>query len=227
MDEVLAGSSRSRLRLRPERFRERLGFALSGAAPLTLLMAAPALGQGLNPSTIAGTGPLAIALGAGAFALLAMAVVRRMVRDGRAAQKRSAEQISSLRAAVDDYEALLSGTGEVTVVWSGRGASPKFLGPASAVLPSGRRVEAILDYRSWLNETDATALATRVSDLRSGGQGFDLMFTAHDGRQMRAIGWPLGAGAAMRVRPTLQQPGRQLPPRPGEIEAMLAQLPAP
>src|SRR3569833_1958547 len=104
MDEVLAGSSRSRLRMRPERFRERLGFALSGAAPLTLLL-----------------------------------------------------------AAVDDYEALLSGTGEVTVVWSGRGASPKFLGPASAVLPSGRRIEAILDYRSWLNAPDATALAPRVA----------------------------------------------------------------
>src|SRR3569623_1590756 len=227
MDEVLAGSSRSRLRMRPERFRERLGLALSGAAPLTLLMAAPALGQGLNPSTIAGTGPLAIALGAGAFALLALAVLRRMVRDGRAAQKRSAEQISSLRAAGDDYEALLSGTGEVTVVWSGRGASPKFLGPAAAVLPSGRRIEAILDYRSWLNETDATALATRVADLRTGGQGCDLMFTAHDGRQMRAMGWALGAGAAMRVRPTLYQPGRKLPSRADDIESTLGQIPDP
>jgi PAS domain-containing protein len=213
--------------MRPERFRERLGFALGGAAPLTLLTAAPALAQGFNSSTIAGTVPLAIALGAGAFALLAMAVVRRMIRDGRAAQKRAAEQISSLRAAVDDYEALLSGTGEVTVVWSGRSSSPKFLGPASAVLPNGRRVEAILDYRSWLNETDATALATRVADLRTGGQGFDLMFTAHDGRQMRAMGWALGAGAAMRVRPTLYQPGRKLPSRADDIEATLGQIPDP
>jgi signal transduction histidine kinase len=213
--------------MRPERFRERLGFALGGAAPLTLLTAAPALAQGFNSSTIAGTVPLAIALGAGAFALLAMAVVRRMIRDGRTAQKRAAEQISSLRAAVDDYEALLSGTGEVTVVWSGRSSSPKFLGPASAVLPNGRRIEAILDYRSWLNETDATALATRVADLRTGGQGFDLMFTAHDGRQMRAMGWALGAGAAMRVRPTLYQPGRKLPSRADDIEATLGQIPDP
>ena len=66
-----------------------------------------------------GTVPLAIAVGAGAFALLATAVVRRMIRDGRLAQSRSSEQIASLRALVDDYEALLSSTGEVTVVWSG------------------------------------------------------------------------------------------------------------
>ena len=49
--------------------------------------------------------------GAGAFALLATAVVRRMIRDGRLAQSRSSEQIASLRALVDDYEALLSSTG--------------------------------------------------------------------------------------------------------------------
>lgn len=120
--------------------------------------------------------PLTIAIGAGAFALLATVVVRRMIRDGSSAQHRAAEQIASLRALVDDYEALLSGTGEITVVWAGR-AAPKFFGPASSILPSGRRAEAVLDFPAWLNPADAETMAKRLADLRSGGQGFDLVFT--------------------------------------------------
>ena len=212
--------------MRPERFRRRLGFALGGAAPLTLFTAAPALSQGLNASTLVGSVPLAVALGAGAFALLAMTVVRKLVRDGRTNTKRSAEQVASLRAMVDDYEALLSGTGEITVVWTGR-TGPKFLGPANSVLPGGRRVEAVLDFPSWLNDADTRTITTRLADLRGGGQGFDLLFTAKDGRQMRVMGWPLGAGAAMRVRPTLYQPGEKLPSSNDAVEATLAQWPDP
>src|SRR4051812_25697322 len=148
--------------MRPERFRRRLGFALCASAPLTLLNAAPALSQGLNSQTLTSTVPIAITLGAGAFALLGMALVRRIVRTSRAAEKRATEQVASLRAMVDEYEALLSGTGEITVVWSGRATGAKFMGPASAVLPSGRRVDAVLDFESWLAEKDAALLAGRV-----------------------------------------------------------------
>ena len=213
--------------MRPERFRRRLGFALCGAAPVTLFTAAPALSQGLNSSSLMGTVPLAVALGAGAFALLAMALLRKLVRDGRTAQRRSAEQIANLRAMVDDYEALLSGTGEITVVWNARTNGPKFLGPASAVLPGGRRVEAVLDFGTWLNEADARSLTARLGDLRSGGQGFDLLLAAKDGRQMRVVGWALGAGAAMRIRPTLYQPGQRPPSRTDDIEMAIGMIPDP
>src|SRR5262245_14477828 len=178
--------------MRPDGFRRRLGFAFCGAAPLALLTAAPALSQGLTSSSMIGAVPLTIAIGAGAFALLATAVVRRIISDGKAARLRSGEQIASLRALVDDYEALLSSTGEITVVWSGR-AAPKYFGPASSILPAGRRVEAVLDFASWLTPADAEIMTQRVADLRAGGQGFDVLFTSRDGRQMRAMGWVLGA----------------------------------
>lgn len=213
--------------MRPERFRRRLGFALCASAPLTLLTAAPALSQGLSSQNLTSAVPIGITLGIGAFALLGLALVRRMVHASRAAEKRATEQVSSLRALVDDYEALLSGTGEITVVWSGRATGARFLGPASAVLPSGRRVDAILDFDSWLGEKDASVLGDRVRDLRSGGQGFDMMLTARDGRNMRAIGWPLGAGAAMRVRPTLYQPGAKLPSRSDDVVDVIATIPDP
>jgi signal transduction histidine kinase len=194
---------------------------------LTLLTAAPALSDTLGTPSLTSTVPLAIALGAGAFALVALALVRRLLRDSRASQRRATDQVASLRAMVDDYEALLSGTSEVTVVWGGRTGNTRFLGPASAVLPNGRRVEAILDFDVWLNEQDAALLAGRVNDLRTGGQGFDMMLPARDGRQMRVMGWPLGAGAAMRVRPTLYQPAANAPGHADDVTAVLASLPDP
>jgi signal transduction histidine kinase len=212
--------------MRPDGFRRRLGFALCGAAGLTLLTAAPSLAQGLSSSSMLGAIPLTIAIGAGAFALLATVVVRRMIRDGSSAQHRAAEQIASLRALVDDYEALLSGTGEITVVWAGR-AAPKFFGPASSILPSGRRAEAVLDFPAWLNPADAETMAKRLADLRAGGQGFDLLFSAKDNRQMRAMGWALGSRVALRVRPTLYQPNERQPSRAADIEKVIANLPDP
>jgi signal transduction histidine kinase len=173
-----------------------------------------------------GAVPLTIAVGAGAFALLATVVVRRMIRDSRSAQSRSSEQIASLRALVDDYEALLSSTGEITVVWAGR-SPPRYFGPAASILPNGRRTEAILDFASWLTATDAEAMSKRLADLRAGGQGFDLLFTARDGRQMRALGWALGSRVALRIRPTLFQPGDKLPTRTADIEKVIANLPDP
>src|SRR6218665_868220 len=102
----------------PDHFRKHWGFVALGAAPLTLMTAArfilmtaaPALAQGTNTASFAGAAPLAIAVGAGAFALLAMAVVRTVLVDGKAGRRPAAEQIAGLRALVDEYKTLLSGT---------------------------------------------------------------------------------------------------------------------
>ena len=158
--------------MRPERFRRRLGFALCASAPLTLLTAAPALSDTLGTPSLTSTVPLAIALGAGAFALVALALVRRLLRDSRASQRRATDQVASLRAMVDDYEALLSGTGEVTVVWGGRTGNTRFLGPASAVLPNGRRVEAILDLRGQQHVLYQVVQALHIQQT--------LVYKAHD-----------------------------------------------
>src|ERR1041384_8042547 len=71
----LAGHFFLRWRMRPDGFRRRLGFALCGAATLTLLSAVPTLAQGLSASSMMGSVPLAIALGAGAFGLLSLALI--------------------------------------------------------------------------------------------------------------------------------------------------------
>ena len=87
----------------PDRFRKHWGFASLAAAPLTLMTAVPALAQGLNAASFVGAAPLAITVGAGGFAQLAMAVVGTMLREGKAARQRAASQIAGLRAMVVDY----------------------------------------------------------------------------------------------------------------------------
>ena len=186
---------------------------------MTLLSASPALAQGLNASMAVGAVPLFVALGAGAFALLAMALLRRMFRDSKASQARATEQIGHLRALVDEYEALLSGTREITVLWTENGEGPKFLGQSAVILP-GQRPEAILDFAAWLPDAEAANLAHALGDLKVHGRGFDISLTGHDGQLIRASGWVLGGGTALRLRPAFAQPEAQ----PAESRLAAAEL---
>lgn len=185
----------------PDWVRNGWGFAASCSSLVTLLSASPALAQGITTGNVMGAAPVAIALGAGAFALIAVALVRRILKDNRAAQRRSGEQVAALRARVDEYEALLSGSREIIVLWTSPGEGPRFLGQASALLPPGRRAEAVLDFSSWLGDADADRLAQAIEALRVGGRGFQIALTATDGRAVRASGSLLGDGAALRLRP--------------------------
>jgi signal transduction histidine kinase len=212
----------------PDHFRKHWGFACAVSVPATVLTTLPVLAQGTNPATMMGTAPLAIAAGAGGFALLAMAVVRTMLRDGKAERRRAAEQISGLRALLDEYEALLSGTREVTVLWSQDGTAPKLLGQASAILPPGRQPESLLNLESWLSPAAANRLAQLIEDLRVHGHAFSSGIEARDGRQLQASGWVLGGGAAMRLRPALvQSSAEQDSAAPAGLEALVSALSEP
>ena len=203
----------------PEKFRIRWGFGGCATSAMTLLSASPALAQGLNASMAVGAVPLFVALGAGAFALLAMALLRRMFRDSKASQARATEQIGHLRALVDEYEALLSGTREITVLWTENGEGPKFLGQSAVILP-GQRPEAILDFAAWLPDAEAANLAHALGELKVHGRGFDISLTGHDGQLIRASGWVLGGGTALRLRPAFAQPEAQ----PAESRLAAAEL---
>ncbi|MFD2647978.1 PAS-domain containing protein [Devosia albogilva] len=192
----------------PGRLRKHWGFAPLGAAPLTLMTAIPASAQGFASANLVGAAPIAIALGAGGFALIATVVVRGIIRDGRIARRRDAERIAGLRALVDEYEALLSGTREVTILWTEQGAEPRLLGQASAILPPGRHPEAVLNFDTWLPPAEADRLTQVLAALRMDGHSFDTGVTALDGRLIRANGWVLGGGVAMRLRPAYLQPAR-------------------
>lgn len=188
----------------PDHIRKRWGFAGLLSAPLTLMTAAPALAQSLAPTHPAGIAAMTVALGAGGFALIAMIVLRAMLSDGRAARRRAAEQIASLRAQVDEYENLISGGRELTVLWAGDSAvAPRVLGQASAILPTGRRAQSVLNLHSWLGPAEANRLDGLLDALRLNGHGFSESLVALDGRPVQATGWVMGVTAALRLRPIL------------------------
>jgi signal transduction histidine kinase len=191
----------------PDHFRKHWGFATLAAAPFTLMMAVPALGQGINAASFVGAVPVAITVGAGGFALLAMAVVRTTMARNKDVRKHAASQIAGLRALVDEYEALLSGTREVTILWTENSdGEPRLLGQTASILPPGRQPQTLLNFSSWLSLGDADRLARLLEDLRVHGHAFAVSLTALDGREIRANGWVLGGGAAMRLRPAFLQP---------------------
>ena len=192
--------------MRPDRFRKQLGFAGLCSAPLTLITAVPALAQGLVPASFGGIAPFAVAIGAGGFALLAMGLVRTLINDNRAARQRAAEQIAGLRALVDEYENLIAGSRELTVLWQGHDG-PRILGQAAAVLPPGRQPQSVLNLHSWLGPAESNRLAGLIEDLRMHGHSFTTSLHTLDGRLVRANGWVMGGAVAMRLRPAHSQPG--------------------
>jgi len=186
----------------PDKIRKRWGFKGVSVPPLVLFSASPALAQGFNVSAIAGAAPLAVAVGAGGFAVIAMVAIRRLLADTSARQRRAGEQIAGLRVLVDDYEALLAGSREVTVLWSENASEPRLLGQSSAILPPGRRPDAVTRYATWLIPEDAERLARQVESLRVEGCAFETDLETIEGRFVRATGWVAGGGAALRLRPT-------------------------
>jgi signal transduction histidine kinase len=203
--------------MRPDDFRNDRRFlgcssavpgAVSGAASgivLALLAPGPAFAASPGSDVVIANAPLAIACGAAAFAVLAALAVKRLVRDARVERAEANEQIAGLRAELDEYEALLSSGREVTVLWSEPGGTPRILGPATSLLPPGRRPAAILDFGLWLAPADARRLASAVEALRVAGEAFELTLSGRADMPVRVAGAPAGSGAAIRLRPLLSE----------------------
>lgn len=210
----------------PDRLRKRWGFAGIASAPLTLMMAVPAFAQSASVAHLGGIVPVALVVGAGGFALVAVTLLRTLLRDGRLAQRKARAQIAELRALVDDYENLIGGSRELTVIWPEQPGLPaRLLGQAAAVLPPGRQPQSVLNFDTWLSGSEADRLASLVERLRVEGRAFSASVNALDGRLVRATGWLAGGGAALRLRPAFSQPEADAPPADGgERESVLALL---
>lgn len=206
----------------PDLFRKHWGFATLAATPLTLMSAVPASAQGVLPVSMSGVAPIAVALGAGGFALLSMAVLRTLLVDNKATRRRAAEQVAALRAMVDEYENLVAGSHELTVLWTGQDA-PRFLGHAASVLPQGREPKSVLNLHSWLGAAESNRMAALVEDLRMHGRAFSTSLVTLDKRLVRATGWVTGGAVALRLRPAFEQPG-ETAAAPGNEQGVRAVL---
>lgn len=216
--------------MRPDGFRSALGFAGLSASLVTLLTTSSSLAQGLNSSGVAGIVPLAVAAGAGAFALIAAALIRGVVRENRRARERSLNQVATLRARLDEYEGLLAGSREVVVLFTGSEEPARIFGQVSALLGDGHSADRVLAFADWLAPADADRLATGLEGLRVEARPFEATLRARDGRTIRATGSLSGTGTALRLRPAATisaDPAPATPREPADLQHVLAAMTEP
>lgn len=188
--------------MRPAKFRNLLGFA----APLSILTASPSLSAPLDMARLADTAPIAMIAGALAFGGVAAWFVRGALRQNREAVQTAAHGQAAMRATLDDFESLLHGLPELTLVWRGDASEPQIFGQGHVCLPPGRSTAEAADFRTWLTAGDADYLLRHLNGLRREARGFETSMTTRDGRLMRVIGRAAGATAILRIRPATSQP---------------------
>lgn len=192
--------------MRPVRFRNRRGFAAIQAAPLALFSAAPALSAPFVSAQITDAAPVAIALGALGFGLLASYLVRRAHRQNAEVTERAYQQMAEMRAELDLTTGILDGLSELTIMWRDNNTAPSVYGQAELLLPGGSDAGSVTDFRNWLTPTDGAQLTGLVTRLKTAAKSFDVSLVSLDGRLTRISGRVLGGAAVMRVRLATDQP---------------------
>jgi signal transduction histidine kinase len=205
--------------MRPGDFRNDWRFLGCAGATALVGTTAPALANPFGSPTLVANAPLAIALGAAAFGVIALAALKRRGEAARLERQRAAAQIAALRADLDEREALIASAREVTVLWAESGM-PRVFGPAGVLLPPGRRPEAILDFSQWIADADIDRLTLALESLRVHGDGFALSLGTRVGGEVRASGTPLGVGAVVRFRPIMERAPLTEPVEPGATDLL-------
>lgn len=192
--------------MRPERFRNRWGFATIQAAPLALFAANPALSAPIANTQIIDTLPITIAIGALGFGLLASFLVRRARRQSAATTERAYQQMAEMRAELDIATGVLDGLSELTIMWHDIDTPPSVYGQTSILLSGKRAMEPVTDFRNWLTPSDGAQLARHVNGLKTEARAFNTNIVTLGGDLVRISGRVLGGAAVMRIRPATSQP---------------------
>lgn len=188
--------------MRPAEFRKLTGFVTLAAPPLSLLAASPALSAPLVSASLSSAAPYAIALGATGFGIVASLLALKWRGAADRVERHAAVRLRSMRAALDEFETLLSGMPEVTIVWRDNGLEPAVLGPISVLRPGETRPDSVLNFREWLDAGPAQDLAERMTELKIEGRQFEMALPARDGQVIRVTGRLVGGAAVVRLRPS-------------------------
>lgn len=184
-------------------FGARVALPLSSFPVALIVATTPAAAQGFATGAIGSVMPIAVAVGGASFGVIALLLLRRARQAALGSARRDGERIAALRATVDQYEALLAGGREITVIFGASGPEaalgPKVLGRGGGLLRPGQRPDTLLKFSTWLPEASAEGLATALDRLRIDGRGFDLPLKTKDGVLVRATGMTVGGGAVLRI----------------------------
>jgi signal transduction histidine kinase len=130
--------------------------------------------------------------------LWAFFVIRKLVREEQAAERRARD----LETQLNESEAILTAEPTILIIWHGREGLPnRVSGDMRGVVKVPADREALLDFPSWLDPESAGALNDAVALMRDQGTPFNIgIRTLHD-ELLEADGRTAGGFTTLRLRP--------------------------
>lgn len=125
-------------------------------------------------------------------------VIRKLIREEQAAERRARE----LESALNESEAILTAEPTILIIWHGRDGNPdKITGDMKGVVKVPAEAAALLDFRAWLDPESADALLAAVAVMRGEGTPFNIGIRTFDGELLEADGRTAGGSTTLRLRP--------------------------
>ena len=142
---------------------------------------------------------LALTLGVLFFAVTtAILLVRTRLRSA-ANEAALRDQIGSLRAESDRFNALIRSEPQILVSWAAADNEPDIIGDTTLVTTASAP-QRVLAFGSWLEPDKAQAMEHAVDALRAGGESFTMQLMTLAGNALEAVGRVIGGRAVLRLR---------------------------
>lgn len=175
----------------------------AGLAVFPMIMlagASPVSGESFAASEALAGNPLAFAaiFASVAVFLWAFFVIRRLVREEQAAEKRARQ----LETVLNESEAILTADPTILVIWHGRDGLPtRIAGDMKGVVKIPVDKSELLDFASWLDAESAETLNAAVALMREEGVPFNIGVRTGAGELLEADGRTAGGVTTLRLRP--------------------------
>jgi signal transduction histidine kinase len=144
-------------------------------------------------------GAMALTLGVLLFAVVTAILLVRTRARAATAEAASRDQIATLQAERDRFNALLMSEPQVLVSWAAASDEPDILGDTET-LTGTAAPQRILTFGSWLEPDKAQAMERAVDTLRAKGEAFAMPLMTVGGRAVEADGRAIGGRAVLRLR---------------------------
>jgi signal transduction histidine kinase len=111
-------------------------------------------------------------------------------------------RVGELEYQLNEVEAALHSESQILLVWRGKEELPHRMAGdmhGSAKLPE--RLEAIADFKSWLEPDSVSEITVNLHALRESGRAFNIGVKTVKGELLEMDGRPAGSHATLRIRP--------------------------
>ena len=142
---------------------------------------------------------MVLTLGVLLFAVVTAIMLVRTRARAASADAASHDQIMTLKAERDRFNALLMSEPQILVSWAAADNEPDILGDI-ALVTNASMPQRALAFGSWLEPDKAQAMEHAVDALRAAGEGFSMQLITLAGCVIEADGRAIGGRAVLRLR---------------------------